>query len=407
MIQYEVALQVLQQTASRLVLEIEDVSLLNCMGRVLAESLFSPENIPAADNSAMDGYAIRAQDTRGASQDQPVKIKILGVLAAGAESENWDFSSKQGLEIMTGAILPKSTLDAVVRVEDVERQGEFILVRNEIPEFSHIRKVGTDFQIGQKIVHQGTTLNEQHVLALAALGIHSFKVFRKVKVAVISTGTEIVDHALQKLKLNQVRNSSSPYLKVFLEKHHCQVDLLGSVKDEVQDFSRLLNIALSKKYDLIVTTGAVSAGKWDFVTKALPDFNFEVHFHKAAIRPGKPILFAESKSQNTFFFGLPGNPISTAVGAQFFILPMLNKVMRITENDESFELAQDVRKPADLECFYKARKIKTNRGEQVQVLPGQMSYMIHSFIESNCWVQLPAGASEIKANTKVKCLTIK
>jgi molybdopterin molybdotransferase len=407
MIQYEEALQVIQQRAANLKIEIEELPLLSCMGRVLAEDLFSPENIPAADNSAMDGFAIQSQDTRGASPDEPVKIKILGILAAGADAENWNFSKGQGLEIMTGAILPCSTLNAVVRVEDIERQGEFILIKNKVVEFSHIRKAGTDFQIGQKIANQGTILNEQHVLALAALGLHTIKVFRKVRVAVISTGTEIVDYSLQKLKPNQVRNSSSPYLKVFLEKHHCQVDLLGSVKDEILEFGHLMQLALAKKYDFIVTTGAVSAGKWDFVTGALPDFNFQVLFHKAAIRPGKPILFAQSKSQSTFFFGLPGNPISTAVGAQYFILPLLKKAMFLPESQEIFELVHDVKKPIGFECFYKARKVKAIPVEQVQVLPGQMSYMIHSFIESNCWVQLPAGSAEIKANTKIKGLTIK
>jgi len=302
---------------------------------------------------------------------------------------------------MTGAILPRAHYNSVVKVEDVKRSGNQIIVKAPVPKENNIRPKGTDFAIGQSVLNKNTVLKDQHIMALAALGITQVTVKRKFRVAVLSTGNEIVSFEQKNLKESQVRNSSAPFLKVFLERHHCEVTLLGIHKDDPKNFFQAMSGLLKDKYNLIITTGAVSMGKWDFITDTLPDLNMKTIFHKVAIRPGKPILLAQSQNQKTVLFGLPGNPVSTAVGVQFFVLPLIKKIMQTASQEKWVKLETDVIKPDGLECFFKA-VLKSDLSPAVKALTGQASYMIHSFIQSNCWVQLPAAGNITEAGTWVR-----
>lgn len=417
MINYEEALKIIKNTSLRFNLENEVVGLFESRGRVLAEDIFSCENIPSADNSAMDGFAVKSSETSLASKENPVHLCVRSILAAGDlhshQNEEKSFPKKSCVEIMTGALLPEDAFDSVVKVEDVVRcNGESdqnsdheIILTAPVEKGANVRPKGTDFKIGQKVIDKDVILQEQHLMAFAALGIDRLKVKRKIRVAVLSTGNEIVPFEQQKLKGPQVRNSSAPFLKLFLERNNCHVELLGILSDDPKRFFQVMKEILERKFDLILTTGAVSMGKWDFITQVLPDLKIKTHFHKVAIRPGKPILLAESEEQNTVLFGLPGNPISTAVGAQFFVKPLIDKILKIETSEKWAQLVADVNKPEGLECFFKAKLTfdqKPNRKPIVEVLKGQASYMIHSFVTSNSWVQLPAQDSFLKAGTDVK-----
>lgn len=400
MINYNDALNILKKLSADIIAEEEAVSLLDACDRISATDIVSTENIPAVDNSAMDGFAVNSLETMGASAATPIYLSISEILAAGEHPKTENNSPNTCVEIMTGAALPQGC-DSVVRVEDVRHEGNQIILIEPVKAGSNVRPMGTDFSIGQPVIPKDTVLREPHIMALAALGLSDVKVKRKIKVAVLSTGNEIVPFNQKHLSNVQVRNSSAPFLKLFLTRHHCTVDLCGILSDDKTKFHSLMGELLDRKYDLIVTTGAVSMGKWDFITNSLTDLKMTTHFHKVAIRPGKPLLLAQSESKHTVFFGLPGNPISTAVGAQFFILPFIENILHISSPQRCATLKFDVEKPEGLECFYKARLEKTDRSV-VEVLRGQASYMIHSFVQSDSWVQLPMSGNRIKAGTVVR-----
>ena len=413
MIRYEEAIQIIQNLQFHYSLKTEKVELLQAYGRILADEIVSPENIPYADNSAMDGYAINAQETILASNETPLFFNIESVVAAGdvrAHRNNDPLkadSSASGscVEIMTGALLPHSHYDSVIKVEDVHRIGNQIRLTEPVIKGRHVRPQGTDFRIGKNVISKNTILKDQHIMALAALGISEVEVKKKMRVAVLSTGNEIVPFEQKNIKESQVRNSSAPFLKVFLERNHCAVTLFGIQNDEAQSFFELMQELLNTEFDLILTTGAVSMGKWDFILKTLPDLKMKILFHKVAIRPGKPILVAQSEDLEKIFFGLPGNPISTAVGARFFVMPFIERILQIEQQEKWIPLQSDVIKPDGLECFYKASLIN-DANPVIQALAGQDSYMIHSFLQSNCWVQLPASGNLIKAGTKVRVIDL-
>lgn len=404
MIKYNEAIGLIKDLAPRFTPQIETVDLLESVGRILAEDVRSGENIPYADNSAMDGFAVHANSTAGATKDNPIHFVVKSIIAAGDTTnplQTSELKSETCVEIMTGALIPDDYYDAVIKVEDIERTEGLIKISTPIARGTNIRPKGSDFVVGQKVLSKNTVINEQHVMALAALGISEIQVKKKMRVAVVSTGNELVAYNEKITKASQVRNSSAPFLKIFLEKNHCKVDLKGIQHDSAEGFFNLMNDLLKEDYDLIVTTGAVSMGKWDFILSTLNDLKMKKIFHKVAIRPGKPILFAESQTSKTLLFGLPGNPISTAVGAQFFVMPLIEEVMKLRANEKFVVLEKDINKPEGLECFFKAN-INEGARPAVEVLTGQASYQIHSFVQSNCWVQLPAEASFLKAGTMVK-----
>lgn len=403
MIHYEEAIQLIKAVSNNLSIKTEKIDLLQSVGRVLAQDIISNENIPQANNSSMDGFAVNASETLSASKENPKRFQIQSSIAAGdyfIENSSDLVKKNNCIEIMTGAHLPQSNYDAVVKVEDVQRCGNEISLNSPVLKGTNVRPKGTDFSIGQKVLNQNTIIKDQHVMAMAALGISTVEVKKKIRVAVLSTGNEIVPFDQLIINDVQVRNASAPFLKCFLERNHCDVTLLGIFKDDAKSFFEVMSNLLNSNYDLILTTGAVSMGKWDFITNTLPDLNMKVLFHKVAIRPGKPILLAQSPDNQKILFGLPGNPISSAVGAKFFVLPLIEKLLKIESAEHWMNLQSDVAKPDGLECFYKAKiAIKNNT---VEALAGQASYMIHSFVESQCWAQLPAAGSLIKAGTSVR-----
>ncbi len=408
MITYEEAIKKIAEHSTAISVGTEKVALLQALGRVLAEEIISEENIPYADNSGMDGFALNADETLLASVENPLFFNVHSVIAAGdsANEKTREINSKKScLEIMTGGLLANNYYDAVVKVEDVKREANQITLTAPVRKANNVRPKGTDFAIGQSVLSKNTVLKDQHIMALAALGIAPVTVKKKIRVAVLSTGNEIVSFENKNPKEFQVRNSSAPFLKVFLERHHCAVTLLGVHNDDPSSFYQVMSGLLKAKYDLIITTGAVSMGKWDFIGKTLPDLKMQTIFHKVAIRPGKPILLAQATESKTILFGLPGNPISTAVGAQFFILPLLEKVMQLKTQEKWVPLEADVSKPEGLECFFKA-VLNPDFNSAVKVLTAQASYMIHSFAQSNCWVQLPAAGNMTKAGTLVRVIDI-
>jgi molybdopterin molybdotransferase len=393
MISYRDAIRQISLVAEERVSSDEVCALENSLGRVLSQDIVGYEAVPSFDNSAMDGFALTAQATLAASRENPVRFGVKRIIAAGDEPTRVCGSEFAAVEIMTGAPLPGGAFDAVVKIEDVEvrRDGDGtaveISVREPVAVGQNVRRRGEDFAPGQAVARRGTRVRASQIMACAALGVSQVRVFRRPKVAVISTGRELVHHSEPVLKPGMIRNSTAPFLMASLSALGAEAKFHGSNPDNAEEFRQLMDHVLADEPDVVITTGAVSMGKYDFVHHSLEKLGAEILFHKAAIRPGKPILFAKMKSSNTVFFGVPGNPISTAVGLKFFISPYLRARFGLApEKPQPARLSSDVPKPDGLRCFFKG-KLEINEGvAEVRALKGQASFMISPFLESNCWV---------------------
>ena len=373
-------------------LETEDVALAAALGRVTARALNGREPIPPFDNSSMDGFALAAAK----AATVPARLPVLGTIMAG-DVPRCAVETGGAWRIMTGAPMPAGC-DAVVPVEKTrERDGSVeILEAAEPGDF--VRGAGRDFPAGAEVCPAGTRLGARHLLALAAAGVATVPARRKPRVAFIATGRELVSPDCG-LKPGQIRDASTTYLSSAIPSLGADFDSFGVVADDASEFrARLEKILSAKYYDLVLTTGAVSMGTADFIPETLKAMGCDILFHKTAIRPGKPGLFARFEN-GPLFFGLPGNPISTVVGLRFFVEPCLRELLgRPHELPFRSNLSADVEKPEGLRCFFKARRAPDGR---IEILAGQASFQIHSMLLSDCWAVLPENGSKLNAGQEI------
>lgn len=380
--------------------------LLHAMGHVAATSLTASENIPPFHNSAMDGFAVQSDRLRGATQDSPVILDVDGSSRAGDAPEK---GAAGAWEIMTGAPVP-AAYDAVIRIEDVtilgrnaDQQPVQISVNVEGFPGKNIRKAGTDFAPGDPLMDQGVLLGPPQIMALATLGQAEISVTPSPSAAVISTGKELVDQLDQPLRPGQIRNSNGPYLLSSLKAFGLAAENAGTILDDPDDFDQKISHLLARNVDLIFSSGAVSMGRFDFVPDGIKRQGGEILFHKVAIRPGKPLLFARFPNGTTYF-GLPGNPIAAAVGLRFFAYPLIRKLRgQAAEEPLQARLTNDFHKESSFRFFQKARYHHDDTGQLlVEVLSGQESYKISPLLRQNCWVVIPEDGLSVAAGTTVE-----
>lgn len=276
--------------------------------------------------------------------------------------------------------------DASVKVEDVEVRQNTLILRNPISAHENFRGAGEDFFSGQTVLTPGIKIEPHHILTGAALGTPELSVYRKIKVAVLGTGKELVSYnSVRPLNAGEIYDATGPFLKSSFERMGCEVKHWGRVGDDPQHFFAAMKEILSSRPDLILTTGAISMGVHDFVHASVRDLGGEVLFHKVAIRPGKPILFAQFPG-GPVLFGLPGNPVSTFVGVRFFVEPYLRLLFRrLREASFYGRLLDDVEKPEGIRCFFKVCVEYKKEGPEVKLLNGQPSFMISPLLKANAW----------------------
>jgi molybdopterin molybdotransferase len=312
------------------VLEAEERPILDCQGQVLAEDTFSTINIPPLDNSAMDGYAVRSADTRGASHKSPRILRVIDTVAAGAVSQS-KVGPGTAIRIMTGAPIPEGA-DGVVRFEDTdesEREGNpaEIGVLVEVKPGTEVRRVGEDIAAGSLVLSEGTVLRASEIGVLASLGCGKLKVIRRPVVAILATGDELGE-INKPLPPGRIYNSNS-YSLAALAKHYGAVPkMLGIASDNENSLVSKLGPGL--KADVVLTSGGVSLGDYDVVRDVL-EKEGEIIFWRVREKPGKPVVFGllkgPSKAKNIPFFGLAGNPVSAMVNFELFVRPAILKMM--------------------------------------------------------------------------------
>ena len=316
-------------------LEAVAVPLADALGAVLADAVVAGEPVPPFPNTAMDGYAVRADDTVGASADTPVRLRVVDDLAAG-RAPDVAVGPGEAIRIMTGAPMPDGA-DAIVMVERTRRdaapagdgggggrgegagagEGDGVFVEVEVPAGQHVRRAGGDLTEGQTVFDAGTRLRAAHVGVLASVGAATVRVFRRPRVGVLSTGDELVESG--PLAMGQIRDSNRPMLLGLVREAGLEPIDLGTVRDDEDRIVALLEDAF-ERCDAVLTSGGVSVGDYDFVKAALDRFG-ALEWRQVAIKPAKPLAFGVVRGVPVF--GLPGNPVSSLVSFEMFARPAL------------------------------------------------------------------------------------
>ena len=315
------------------VLEDEQSPILDCLGQVLAEDVYSSLNVPPLDNSAMDGYAVQSRDTRGASRESPRFLRVIDTVSAGSIAE-CEVEPGTAVRIMTGAPIPKGA-DSVVIFEDTDetqRQGSSteigILCQAEAG--LNIRRAGEDITQGSIVLSQGAVLRPSEVGVLASLGRTTVRVIRRPTVAILATGDELVD-INQPLPTGKIYNSNTYSLAALVRRYGGIPKILGIALDS--EHSVVARLCQGLDADMLITTGGVSAGDYDVVKDVLAKQG-EISFWTVRMKPGKPLAFGTIKgvsragiARNIPHLGLPGNPVSSMVTFELFVRPAILKMM--------------------------------------------------------------------------------
>ncbi|MBI4636146.1 MAG: molybdopterin molybdotransferase MoeA [Candidatus Rokubacteria bacterium] len=293
-------------------LETECVDLLGALGRVLAEPVVSTREIPPWSNSAMDGYAVRAEDARARGS----RLRVVGRIAAGSLPRR-SLAAGEAMRIFTGAPLPEGA-DAVVPQEEVEVEGNGILIRNTVEIGAFVRPRGEDVRAGETVVERGAVIGPAEVGLLATLGRAQLRVYRRPRVAILSTGDELADLGSEPAP-GQIPNSNTYSLMGQVVEAGGEPINLGVARDQLESIEERLRWSLGA--DVLISSAGVSVGEHDLVKEALTRAGAELHLWQVSMRPGKPITFGSLLGRPVF--GLPGNPVSAMVTFELFVRPAL------------------------------------------------------------------------------------
>ena len=406
MISYIKSQQILKKASIKI--EDEIINSENSLNRVLSLDIFSKHNYPAANNAAFDGFAVNSSDTKFLNKNYPQKFRIIGSMIAGTKPINKKIKKFETVEIMTGGIIPKG-FNTIIPIEQIifypnKDNPKYIVVDKKIKKNQHVRFLGSDYKKNDVIIKKGTIINSNHILALKTLGIRKIKVKKRPNILFFSTGNEISNS--ENIPSWKVRNSNGPYIKSLNENFLFNFINGGILKDNHSSlFKNQIKKLLRSKVDLIITSGAISAGKFDFIPSIIKTFKLSNYFKGVEIKPGKPVLFAKIRGKNKALFGLPGNPISTAACYRFFVNPYLLNILGVQpEKPIKAILKNNYFKNKNMTHFVKAKLISSNSGKlYLEALKGQDSFRIKPFVQSNIWAVFPAGKQIFKTGDKINC----
>ena len=403
MINYNQAKKILIKSKIKIKDEFIDPS--KSINRVNVLDIYSTVNYPAGTNAAFDGFAINSKDTNKLNKNNSQNFKILKTISAGDNPRLNKVKKYETVEVMTGALIPKG-FDTIIPIEKIifHPSNKYISIDNKIKKNQHIRYAGSDYKKNDLIVKKGTIIQPSHILAFKTLGVTTIKVKKVPNILFFSTGNEISNN--KNIVNWKVRNSNSHYIKSLSNNFLFNYIDGGILRDKDESlFKKQIEKSIKSKIDIIITSGAVSAGKHDFVPSVVKKFNLSNFFKGVSIRPGKPILFAKLKGLDKAIFGLPGNPISSSACFRFFVYPYLLNILGIkSEKPFKAKLKNDYSKNKKIIRFIKARLTSTNDGKlELQALKGQESFRIKSFVEANVWGLFKDGQSKFKKGELIDC----
>ena len=362
--------------------------LTDSIGFVLSQDIISPLSLPSFDQSAMDGYAIYSENDN---------LKTFNLTSEVKAGDNQPTALKPGecARIFTGAMVPEGTT-AVVMQEKVTVKNDCILINEEVKKGLNIRLKGEQINKGELALKKGTILNPAGIGFLSGLGITEVSVFDKVKISIIVTGNELTPPC-EPLEKGKIYESNSQMLNAALQASHFEINQTVWVKDDLESTIQAIENAHHQS-DVVLISGGISVGDYDFVSQALQRIKVEEVFHKVNQKPGKPLYFG--KKENTLFFGLPGNPSASLVCFYYYILPVLRQASGISSSD--LEKRTLISQSNFIKKGQRPQFLKASVNEkEIYFLDGQSSAMLHSFAKANALAYLPANTTELKKGEEV------
>jgi len=429
------------------VLEPERVGLLEAAGRVLAESVTADRDIPPLTNSAMDGYAVRGADAEQAGEHAPVRLRVVGEVAAGHVSEV-EVAPGTTVRIMTGAPVPAGA-DTVVRFEDALQNGEWVEVLRATPAGTNVRPAGEDVRAGQVVLAPGKVLRSQEIGMLAAVGRTEVAVVRRPRVAILATGDEVVPPD-QPPGPGQIRDANSYTVAAQVQAYGGVPLLLGVARDQEELVRRGMQEALARKADLVITSGGVSVGDFDLVKQVLAAEG-EMHFWSLNMKPGRPLAFgvidapstgsgrapstgsgrapstsstqlsrsgqAPSTSSTQLsrsgrgipLLGLPGNPVAAMISTDLFARPALLKMQGLSDWSRPIvmaRLSQPIRRKDGRRHYLRVRLHETEIGYEATLTGDQGSGILTSLVQADGLAVIPEEADHLHAGAAVQVILL-
>lgn len=365
-----------------------DVPVADAIGLVIAEQVVAPEAIPPFANTAMDGFAIRFADLETARPETPVALPIVGTIAAGAVAER-RLEAGEAMRIMTGAPIPEGA-DAVIMVELTESDDDTVRCTAAVPEGNHIRPAGDDLHAGTVVFEPGTTITPAHIGVLSSVGRTHVSVHRRPRIGVFSTGDELVVGPTP-LAPGQIRDSNRPQLLALVADAGAEPVDLGVLRDDHDEIDAALRAAVDG-CDALVTSGGVSMGDFDFVKAVLSELG-DLTWMQVAIKPAKPLAFGVLL--DTPIFGLPGNPVSSAVSFELFARPAIRMMMGRPDTQRTHEWAiadEALGRTRDGKThFQRVVASQQSDGWHVRSAGGQGSHQLAALAAANGLAVLPDG----------------
>lgn len=375
-------------------------------GCVLAEDVVAPWPLPSFDNSSMDGYAVLASDITAANEDSPVTLTVIDDVPAGLRADI-PVTSGNAVRIMTGAPIPSGT-ECIVPVELTDAGTETVQIRGSVDAGAYIRRAGEDVIVGDTVVKAGTLLSARHLAVIAAVGKGQLMVHPRPRVAVLSTGSELVEPGTPLTK-GLISDSNSFLLVAAANEAGAQAYRVPPVPDDAEAFAAAISDQLHRA-DLILTSGGVSMGAYDTVKEVFTEMG-TVDFTKVAMHPGMPQghgFVGESEGERIPVITLPGNPVSSFISFQNFVRPVINKLRGLSGADRpriGAQITKAMDSPQNKRQFARGRFLADGRVEPVG--GGQGSHVIGGLAQSDCLIVIPEGVAQVNAGDTVDVIDLR
>jgi molybdopterin molybdotransferase len=391
--------------------EVESVDLTLATGRILATSIVSRLDFPHWDNSAMDGYAVKFSDVRSSTPKHPITLEVVEEIPAGYQPQH-ELQAGEAARIFTGAIVPVGA-DTIVMQEHTQRvQKNFVKIQITPTAKSFIRQRGEYAKIGDPLLAVGTVLNPAEIAILAATGSSDVKVYRRPRVAIISTGNELVPPT-QTLQPGQLVDSNQYAIAAFVQQAGGTPICMGILPDDRAKLTAAMSEAIASA-DLVISTGGVSVGDYDYVEQILAELGGDIRVRAVAIKPGKPLTVAKFKHDNrtVVYFGLPGNPVSALVSCWRFVQPVMAKLAGLPKSRWQPKwieaiASQDLTADGKRETYLWGKLALIDGRYQFELAGGSHSSAnLVNLAGTNALAMIPVGVDLIVAGTTVKVLVI-
>ena len=398
----DAAIQILEQVRPQPPLR---VPLDDALDGVLAEDIISPINLPAWDNSAMDGYAVRSLDTRDAAPDAPARLRVVQQIPAGHFPTN-SIEPGTSARIFTGAPIPRGA-DAVVRQEDTDQGSDSVAIGKPAEPGQNVRRAGEDIARGSTVLLAGTEIGPAHLGVLASLAVSNPMIYRRPRVAILSGGDEIadIDQPDEILSGRKIASSNSHTLAALVRRAGGEPVSLGIARDTPESLREHLVRGLD--CDLIITTGGISVGEHDFIRLVLAELGGELRFWRLRMRPGAPVGFG--MIGDIPWLGLPGNPVSTMVTFELFARPAIRKLCGRSKpfrGSVKVTVAEPITLTARLQHFLRVVLTNGRDGFEARLTGPQGSGILTSMMRADALLIVPEGQFETPSGTAAQALVL-